>query len=159
MTRFATFLALLSTAAPAAAKDPYVSNKIIKETYTVTSSTLTGLIDEMRQKGPNGYWGYAKTNWRWSSSCQMRFWATITMPKHKNLNRLSAQDRKIWQDMLDALWEHEMGHVEIGRAWAAEIKRANCKNVDAINAKHRGNDAAFDRRTKHGKLQGVTLKP
>ena len=76
-----------------------------------------------------------------------------------------------WDDFLLALEEHEGGHADIGRRAAREIQergsalssaRSCPALVDAIKstskvllARHRKEDAEYDRRTDHGRSQGA----
>jgi len=148
-------IALWPTLATAAGL--FVSDTVTKKTYTVSGKTISEIKAEMKRKGPKGYWAFAKTDWKWDGRCKMRYKAVITFPKLRNRNALSVSDLARWDKMTAALWDHEMQHVVIGRNWAAAIKKANCDKaaVNRINKRHKGNDAAFDRRTDHGRREGV----
>lgn len=150
---------VLDLASPdrAATDGPFVEAEIITVTYDVAGDDLADLERQMRFRGPQGYWAYAKTNWNWDAQCNMTFTARITMPELVQRHRLDAAEQAEWDRMIAALWAHEMGHVEIGKAWAAEIKAAGCRDVEAIDRKWRDEDADYDRRTDHGQLEGVYL--
>ena len=60
--------------------------------------------------------------------------------------------------MLIALKSHEMQHALIGQFAAEEIKRRECKNVEEIYSYWKLKNGELDIRTKHGKLEGVSLK-
>jgi len=115
----------------------------------------------MAERGPRGFWAYTETRWRWTNGCNMTFRAEITMPELVKRDRLSVRDLCIWDAMIVALFAHEMEHVEIGRAWASDIKRADCDGVaiKRINAEYDTADKELDARTKHGATTGVTLRP
>ena len=141
----------------ALAQGLFASDKVVEKTYIVTGESIAQLKASMSRRGPNGYWGYTRYNYRWDGRCNMRFEATVTMPKLKSRDMLSADDLAKWDRMRAALLEHEMGHVEIGRAWAGAIKKAKCRSADVkrIDAEFKGKDADFDRRTQHGRTTGV----
>lgn len=151
---------LLSTLFPAlVAAGPFVSDNVVIKTYVVSGDSLKQLKNQMRQNGPDGYWGYTRYNWTWSSGCNMRFEATITLPKLSVRSRLDANELAEWDRMVAALKSHEMGHVEIGRSWAAAIKAGGCSNAAVARADRawQDKDVAYDRRTDHGKRNGVVL--
>jgi len=135
----------------------FASDTVVEKTYLVTGKSIPQLKASMKRRGPNGYLGYARYNYRWDGRCNMRFEATVTMPRLKSRDTLSADDLAKWDRMRAALLAHEMEHVAIGRAWAGAIKKANCRSkaVKRIDAEFKGKDAELDRRTQHGRLTGV----
>jgi len=159
LIRFFTFVLCLALMPSAANANPFVSDKVTIKTYVVDGTDLLQLRQQMKKKGPKGFWAFTKTNWKWDRHCNIKFWATITMPKLKNRSKLKPLVLAEWDRMLGVLHAHEQTHVDIGRGWAAAIKAADCDKaaVERINKEWRGKDAAYDRATQHGKLEGVTL--
>ena len=154
------FLTIVMVCVPIIANSgPFKSDKVTIQTYAVGAPSLPELRTQMRRLGPNGYWAYTKTNWRWDGQCNMTFTATITMPELTDRFLLDAAELAEWDRMIAALRAHEDQHVEIGRGWAAAIKATGCdaSKLDAINAKWRAREQAFDRDTDHGATLGVTL--
>lgn len=143
------------------AQPQLASDEVTVVNYDVTGKTLRELQQDMKARGPQGFWAYTKTNWNWDGQCNMMYKATITMPNLASRDNLNAADLVIWDRMVGNLHSHEMEHVEIGRRWATEIKQANCDpaSVAQIDARNKGSDAELDRRTDHGRLSGVHLNP
>lgn len=140
---------------PAAAK-PKVS--VVNKTYAVSGTTAKELRDEMNRKGPDGFWAYTRWDIRWTGSCRVTVKVTYTLPKHRKPSAMPANVRKSWQSMRAALVAHEKLHGAHGVSAAKEIAAAGCKDGNAIIKKYNKADQALDRRTKHGKTQGVVLK-
>ena len=65
--------------------------------------------------------------------------------------------RKRWNAMLAALKRHEENHGKNGILAAQEIEKTKCANGDAVIKKWNKADTAYDKRTKHGKTEGVVL--
>ncbi len=137
---------------------PFVSAELVMTTYQVSGDSLQDLERQMQRRGPQGYWGLTRTSWNWDARCNMTFRARVTMPKLVGRERLDVAELAEWDRMVDALWTHEMGHVEIGKAWAAAIKAAGCRGVDAIDRAWRNRDAEYDRETDRGQRDGVYLR-
>lgn len=159
--KLAVFLIAALACTPARAQDLFAENVIDRRPYAVQGNSLGALLREMATRGPRGYWAYTATFWTWDAQCTMRFRAEIDFPELTDRSGLPEAALKTWDDMIAALWAHEMEHVEIGRAWAAAIKQADCEEtaVAAINRAHENRDAELDARTDHGRLTGVTLEP
>ncbi len=141
----------------AATDGPFVKAEIVTVTYDIVGDDLADLERQMEWKGPGGYWAYARTNWEWDAQCNMTFRARVTMPKLVSRHRLDQAELAEWDRMFAALEAHEMGHIEIGKAWASAIKAAGCRDSDRIDAQWRDEDGEYDRRTNHGRLEGVYL--
>lgn len=148
-------LALGLGISPAFAK-PKIS--VVNKTYAVSGKTAKELTDEMRRKGPNGFWAYTRWDIRWTGSCRVTVKVTYTLPKHRKPSVMPSNIRKSWERMRAALVAHEKLHGAHGVSAAQEIAAAGCKNGNAIIRKYNKADQALDRRTNHGKTQGVVLK-
>ncbi|WP_443749896.1 DUF922 domain-containing protein [Asticcacaulis solisilvae] len=119
--------------------------------------------------------GSARTHWqirwRWrqgSAACdkdhvEVTFRGEVLLPRLVDATRLRPDDAKAWQRFYDALVVHEAGHLRhayqhIGNV-AAAIRSATCENAPAAAGAATqalaDYDAAYDRETRHGYLQGV----
>ncbi len=142
----------LGTAALAA---PQVSETL--QTYAVDATTAKGLRQQMKERGPKGYWAYTRWDIRWTGGCRVTVKVAYTMPKHKNPSALSPDMRRRFDAMLANLMAHEKQHGQHGIDAAHEIYRANCNGGMDIIRKYNRMDEAYDRRTKHGQTEGVVL--
>lgn len=154
MIRAVLVILTLGAAAPAAAA-PMMQENLTH--YSVSGRNLGELRREMAQNGPNGFWGYTRWHVEWSASCEVRLRIDITMPRLARPERLSQGDLRIWQRMETALMTHERQHAAHGVAAAREIHDANCRNAQAIIQKWAQQDRVLDRRTQHGRTEGVRL--
>ncbi|MDJ0629245.1 MAG: DUF922 domain-containing protein [Rhodobacter sp.] len=138
---------------------PFVAGQVTTRTYDVSGPDLATVERQMNRQGPFGHWAYARTSWDWDDACNVTFKARITLPKLVNRHRLDAAELAEWDRMIAVLTEHEMNHVRIGQGWATAIKRAGCDPaaIKRINREWRGKDGAYDRRTGHGRTEGVYL--
>ena len=147
--------------------------------YEITGSTAEDLRAQMDFLGPiddNGHRYDALTRWfiRWywpgfgQSPCELDK-ATVSyevkvifprwIPLKDALPKLVAQ----WEDYINALAEHEKGHVDYFvknyQSVTVAIKNANCHTADS--AAHaalvplRKHDDEYDAITDHGKTQGA----
>ncbi|WP_157046562.1 DUF922 domain-containing protein [Roseovarius sp. BRH_c41] len=144
----------VSGGTPAQAK-PKVTETI--KTYAVSATSLQGLIQEMDQKGPKTYWAFTEWYVRWTGDCKLSVTVDITLPKHKNPEKMPADLRQKFDTMLAALTAHERQHGRHGIEAAQEIERAACVGGDAILKKYNAIDVTFDKKTDHGRKQGVAL--
>ena len=131
-----------------------VSNK----TFTVDATTIDGLLTQLHQKGPKGYWAYTDWYVKWTGSCETSVAITYTLPKHKNVDKLDPTVRKKWLGMIDALTKHEQKHGQNAINAAQEIEKTKCANGNAVIKKWNKADIDLDKRTDHGKKEGVVLK-
>ena len=136
---------------------PLVSGEVTTITYNVSGDDLAEIERQMNWQGPRGHWAYTRTRWHWDDDCNVTFSARITLPKLVSRHRLDADELAEWDRMIAVLKAHEMNHVKIGQGWAGAIKAANCQNIAAIDRESRGKDSAYDRRTGHGRTEGVYL--
>ena len=154
MITLATALCVMLGASAGAAK-PKVSVK--NKTYTVDATSVQGLKQQMKQRGPNGYWAYTDWYVRWTGSCKLSVEITYTMPKHKNEDKMDAATRKRWKAMVSALKAHEEKHGAHGVQAAREIEQTRCANGDAVIKKWSKQDEVLDKRPRHGATEGVVL--
>lgn len=126
--------------------------------YTVSATTIAGLKQEMRQRGPNGFWAFTEWYVRWTGSCRLSVEVTYTMPKHANPGAMPAAVRQKWDAMLRALTAHEENHGRHGIMAAQEIEADGCRNGDAIIRKYNARDKNYDKKTRHGMTEGVVLQ-
>ena len=99
--------------------------KVSTEYYEIDGRTRDELREEMRTKGPNGYFGW--TNWyiRWTGGCDVSVEVTYTMPKLKSPDGISAKLKESFDTFYDALLMHEENHGSHGISAANEIKAFN----------------------------------
>lgn len=131
---------------------------VVNKTYTVNATSAQDLIREMDARGPNGFWAYTDWYVKWTGSCDLSVSITYTMPKHKNEAKLDPELRKNWQSFVTALRKHEELHGAHGVQAAQEIEKTKCANGDAVIKKWAKQDKVLDKRTDHGKKDGVVLK-
>jgi predicted secreted Zn-dependent protease len=134
---------------------PKVTEKM--KTYAVDATTAVRLKQQMRNRGPKGYWGYTAWFVRWSAACKVQVEVTYTMPRHINPAAMPPKLRKSFDTMVANLMTHERQHGQHGIDAAYEIDRANCIGGQAIIKKYNRIDIEFDRRTNHGGRDGVVL--
>ncbi|MEW9920498.1 DUF922 domain-containing protein [Marimonas sp. MJW-29] len=141
-------------AAPALA-EPQITETL--RHYEVSATTARGLANEMRRKGPKGFWAYTRWEIRWSGGCNVKVQVNYTMPRHRNPDAMDPRMRQSFQTMLERLMAHERQHGRNGISAAREISESRCKRPHQIIRKYNEIDLAFDRRTNHGVREGVRL--
>ena len=151
---FVLALAVMLGATMAEAK-PKIS--IVEKTYAVDATTASALVKQMGQRGPNGYWAYTDWYVNWTGNCDLSVKITYTMPKHKNEAKLDPAVRENWKTFLVALRQHEEKHGAHGIQAAQEIEKTKCANGNAVIDKWSKQDKVLDKRTDHGKKEGVVL--
>ncbi|MEO1719951.1 MAG: DUF922 domain-containing protein [Pseudomonadota bacterium] len=145
-----------SHSASASASRPSI--KISTRTYPIRGSSVGELKRQMASRGPNGYWGFARWVVRWSATCRVTLTVRYILPRWVNQSGASPALRRRWRRMLTALRRHEHQHGRHGIAAAKELSRTRCRNnPHGIVARWSAADRAFDRRTIHGRTQGVRL--
>lgn len=132
--------------------------KVVNKTYTVDATTAEGLRNQMKNRGPNGFWAYTDWYVKWTGNCKLSVEITYTMPKHKNPSKMDPSLRKRWKALVAALRKHEKKHGAHGVQAAQEIEKTNCANGDAVVAKWANQDKVLDKRTGHGETEGVQLR-
>ncbi len=125
--------------------------------YNISGSTSKELIAAMRQKGPNGFWAFARWSIRWTGKCQVSLKINYTLPRWKNKNSGPKQLQANWNKMVAALKKHEQLHGLNGINAAKEIVKTKCKNGDQTISKWANQDKVLDRKTDNGQNQGVVL--
>lgn len=126
-------------------------------TYSVSGTSVDTILSQMRQKGPNGFWAYTRWYVRWSGSCQVSLEINYTIPKHTRLEALPPNIRSAWTQMFSALKTHEEQHGAHGLNAARELVQKRCRNGNAIVEKWAEQDRVYDRRTGHGRSEGVVF--
>ncbi|WP_263387347.1 DUF922 domain-containing Zn-dependent protease [Ruegeria marisflavi] len=131
---------------------------VVEKTYTVDATTARAMVQQMGQRGPNGYWAYTDWYVNWTGSCDLSVKITYTMPKHKNEAKLDPAVRENWKTFLAVLRKHEEKHGAHGIQAAQEIEQTKCADGQAVIKKWSNQDKVLDKRTDHGKKEGVVLK-
>lgn len=127
-------------------------------TYFVEGDTLADVQADMDANGPSGFWAYTTWNVNWNGDCETTVTADVTLPRLGPGTNLSDEDVAEFDRMLAALQAHELQHVDIGLAYAADIEDKSCPdNSDAILQPYLEQERAFDVETEHGRTQGVYL--
>ncbi len=154
MFRAVLIAGILFFAGAADAKPRVTSNTVY---YNVSGTSAADIRQELREKGPNGYWAY--TNWyvRWTGKCQVSVEIDITLPRLINRGQLPDSFLAEWDEMIVALTAHENRHAEHGLNAAEEIEAANCRRAHDIIDKWAEQDRVLDRETQNGYLEGVDL--
>ena len=129
------------------------------EYYSVTGSSLQEVQDAMGANGPQGFWAYTTWNVSWTGDCTIRVDVTMTLPALDEYADLYDEEFAEWDRMIEALEEHEFGHVGSGIGFAHDIESISCDvpDVAAVQAPWLQNDIDFDVETEHGINQGATL--
>jgi len=152
-----------------------------------SAAVLAAQLDQKGPVGSDGIHYAGKTRWdiQWKFSpqqqgttCSMKGVAMAigiaqTMPRWRGENKGAAGLKALWSKFLDALQRHEDGHKEHGLKAGREIEAAvlavkpasNCEDLEsaantaaqAIVSKYQALDEEYDRKTDHGRNQGVNL--
>ena len=160
MTRLLTSVLTVFALLPAMASTAAAKPKIVVKTkyYTITGSTSRELKNQMKRKGPRGYWAYTGWYVTWTGGCRTTVKVSYEYPKWENRNQAPAALRAKWDSMIKALKNHEEQHGQHGINAAKEIEKTNCAgNPKSITSKWANQDKIFDAQTNHGKNQGVVL--
>ncbi|HRJ70186.1 MAG TPA: DUF922 domain-containing protein [Beijerinckiaceae bacterium] len=154
-------------------------------TYVVRGDSAADLIQQMRQLGPRGFWGWTQADYAWTyrydqsggrcriASATVTERIQVTLPSWSNRDAGKACLREAWERMLTRLSDHEQGHVSRWRgtrerihvALLAIAPQASCDAVakaadDTAKAEIRRTQDlqnAYDRQTNHGMALGVAL--
>ncbi len=155
-TALSILLTLAALGLGPALADPRVA--IDRQYYDVDATTIDGLLQQMAARGPNGFWGYTSWYVRWSGSCRLSVDIDMTLPRHVRPDSLPDRVRQRWDRMLIALTIHEDQHARFGIGAAQEIEKAGCNGAYDILDKWIEAEKDFDRRTQHGRRDGVVLR-
>lgn len=150
------FAAIFTLFVPFASAGPIPEVRVV--TYGVDALTLTNLKKQMKDRGPNGFWAYTRWYVKWTRTCEVSLTIDYTYPQHIRSEALHPAVRKAWFDMMAALKAHEEQHGAHGIAAARDIVQADCKKARRIIQKWAAEDRRYDRRTRHGKTEGVILQ-
>lgn len=174
----ASALLLLAVAPIGAAASPYAGIPGIRfEYYDIEGNTPLEIHDSMRARSPmrrNGTEGLGRTTWQmnvtWREStrggqCRVseprtRLSIAVLLPRLVTANP-SAEGLAYWRAVRQGLDIHEAGHARI--AWEHRndfnraALRAGCKSIHQVakasHARIAALQAAYDRKTDHGRLQ------
>lgn len=78
-------------------------------------------------------------------------------PRWKPPSNISKETKLEWDKFLQALRDHEYGHVNIGKNAAAEISNTKCKNPKSVLDKWTAKERDYDKNTNHGCKTGASL--
>lgn len=125
--------------------------------YSIEGLSAYQLKSQMHSKGPNGYWANARWRVWWTGDCRIRVKIWYIYPRWTNKRKATRSLQKKWNRNIANLRLHERGHGRHGIRAAAEIERKNCRKPKSIISKWNWQDKAYDKRTRHGRTQGVVL--
>lgn len=103
--------------------------------YNITGSTAKELKKNMKLKGPNGYWAYARWYVNWSGNCQVDVTINYTMPRWQNRTSVPKKLQNSWDKMIANLKIHEEVHGSHGIKAANAIVASKCQNAYEIMGK------------------------
>lgn len=126
-------------------------------TYPVTATSADQILRQLQENGPNGFWGFTRWYVRWTGACEVTLEIDYIMPLHMNRNEMHPTTRDAWDKMVVALTNHEQQHGAHGTNAAWELVQSGCQNGDAIVTKWSEQDGVYDRRTGHGRTEGVVF--
>ena len=152
-----------------------------------SATILAAQLDKNGPLGSDGSRHAGRTRWdiQWKlrsqqqgGSCAVKEAAVAvgiaqTLPKWRGEDKGSAELKTMWTRFTDALRRHEEVHKQNGMKAGKEIEAAvqsvkpagNCEDLEsaanalaqAIVAKYKALDEAYDRKTAHGRAEGATL--
>ena len=125
--------------------------------YPVDGRSAQAVLQQLADRGPNGFWAYTSWYVRWSGNCVVTLQIDYTMPRHTRPESLHPSLRQRWVQMVKALHLHERKHGAHGIAAARELVQKNCRNGNAIVQKWADQDRILDKRTDHGASDGVVF--
>lgn len=126
--------------------------------YDVSGLSADTLKAQIKDGGPNGYIGHTKWHVKWNWLCHVSLHTVFTMPRHVNIDKLSARDQDMWNSLIFNLWLHERAHQNNGRQAAKTISHQRCFFTDTALARWQLQDKLYDIITQHGKTEGVVLQ-
>lgn len=182
MQKFAATVALFLCSTIAFAE---LNTVVEHQTYEISGDTAKELKQEMRQKGPRGYFAY--TSWdirfhykyqRQNSYCALSkirvdLKIVYTLPEFDDYDDADNELKQNWANYMSNLQIHEDGHAQNGLGAAREIDAMlshlpamnNCEELNQaanqkaneIIRKYNILDTQYDAETKHGLKQGAVL--
>jgi len=154
------------------------------EYYTVEGKNAEDLIQQLSQKGINGYAGYTKwdikTNYQYkinSNNCHLTNYnidlkVVFTMPKWIDKSTANRKLQLKWNNWYKSLLAHEKNHASHGEKAYIEIeqqfsklpRKDNCQELetslnmftDNIISKYIKKDKRYDKLTNHGETEGAS---
>lgn len=136
------------------------ANPVVQEnwsTYRVDGRDAGAILNQMAQRGPNGFWAYTTWFVRWTADCQVTVDIQYTMPQHTRPGALPENLRVRWAWMHANLIRHERKHGQHGINAAQELVTKRCRNGNSIIQKWANEDRRLDQRTRHGQTEGVVF--
>lgn len=152
--------------------------------YEVNGATASEIRDSLRQHGPadeKGVRRYAHTRWKisWAwpatdqiAETQVSWSAEVTLPRWKIPETATIELREQWVRMFKALLRHEANHLQFARGNFRSVQQAIVEEarknpkITALEANRiahrkldeiRALDREYDRKTKYGATEGVTI--
>jgi len=171
-------LAVLSACSTTPTKTSSVLPIDLVKYYDISGSTLAELRRELDAKGPKdggrGVDAYTRWYFRWEwpgygklecdlSAAVVHAEVEVTFPRWQEDPSAPLELRERWQRYIDALAQHENGHVELAvrhrETVLQAIQSSTCENADesarrAVQSLNAAN-AAYDRKTQHGRKDGA----
>lgn len=144
---------------------PEVEESVGFSYFLIQGSTLEGLDEAMRAKGPGALAGANIWNVSFAEEpCAVSMDATISLPKLIGKAKLTEADLIVWDEMLIALEAYHRQHVAIAQKAATAVRGLNCVSgaeggIEAEITKFREESIALDESTSNGATVGVTLLP
>ncbi len=136
--------------------DPSITVKT--KYYEIRGLTARQLKAQMRRRGPKGFWAYTRWYVRWTGNCRVSAEINYTFPRWTNRKQATGWLRQRWDRMTRNLWRHEKGHGRHGINAAHEIHKSRCRGDPMkIIRKWAKQDRIYDRRTGHGRTEGVVF--
>ena len=151
--------------------------------YSISGSTGAQLLTEIDAKGPQGFSGYTRYELDYSYQTQMNngrcrssrtvldLAITYTMPRWETRPGASAELQAGWDEWYRLLELHERGHGALAEAayedildtWRLTGYRESCQEIrneveqafGSILARLNQENVEYDRRTDHGRSQGL----
>lgn len=133
--------------------EPKITEKI--KHYTASGTTVDAIRNSMNKNGPNGFWGFTEWYVRWSGSCKVSVTVDYTMPKLDTSQNIPRDVKAKFDVFYAKLLKHEKNHGLHGITAAREIEADKCKNSHAIIKKFNRKDLDYDKRTRHGRSEGI----
>lgn len=148
-------IALLFALLPVASfAEPIENDETI--TYEISGDSTDALATQMSELGPQGSWAYTKWVVNWTGDCTVSVDVTYTYPEWVDRDDADQEVIDSWDEMMDSLKTHELGHAENGMNAAQEVEEANCSaDSQDIVAKWANQDKIYDDETNHGYTQGA----
>jgi predicted secreted Zn-dependent protease len=137
-----------------------MANPSVRENWTnyaVDGRDAGTILNQMAQRGPNGFWAYTTWYVRWTANCRVSLEIDYILPRHSRPNALPEHLRVRWAWMHANLVRHERKHGQHGINAANELIAKRCRNGDSIIQKWANADRRLDARTGHGRTEGVVF--